>query len=66
MESHGLPGRIQVSEATYERLRGRYDFQERGEIEIKGKGRLRVYLLVGAEDRPTPLRAAEPEPVLRT
>jgi class 3 adenylate cyclase len=66
MESHGLPGRIQVSEATYDRLRGRYDFEERGEIEIKGKGRLRVYLLVGAEDRLRPLRAAEPEPVLHT
>jgi class 3 adenylate cyclase len=47
MESHGLPGRIQVTDATYRRLRARFDFEERGEIEIKGKGRLRTFLLVG-------------------
>jgi class 3 adenylate cyclase len=47
MEAHGLPGRIQVTEATYERLRDRYRFEERGEIEVKGKGRLPAYLLVG-------------------
>ncbi|HEV8516653.1 MAG TPA: adenylate/guanylate cyclase domain-containing protein [Candidatus Limnocylindrales bacterium] len=47
MESHGLPGRIQVSEAIYTRLRERYEFEERGEIEVKGKGHLRAYLLVG-------------------
>lgn len=42
-----LPGRIQVTEAVYERLRSAYDFEARGEIEIKGKGRLRTYLLNG-------------------
>ena len=47
MESHGLAGRIQVSEATYQRLRARYEFEERGEIDLKGKGRRRAYLLVG-------------------
>ena len=53
MEAHSLPGRIQVTEATYERLRDQYRFEERGEIEVKGKGRLPAYLLVGR------LRAAE-------
>jgi class 3 adenylate cyclase len=47
MESSGLPGRIQVTAATYERLRDRYRFEDRGEIEIKGKGRLRAYQQVG-------------------
>ena len=47
MESSGLPGRIQVTEAVYDRLRSAYDFEARGEIEIKGKGRLRTYLLIG-------------------
>ena len=46
MESHGLAGRIQVSEETHRRLRNRYEFEERGEIELKGKGRRRAYLLV--------------------
>jgi adenylate cyclase len=47
MESHGLPGQIQVTEATHERLRGHYAFEDRGQIEIKGKGRRRAYLLIG-------------------
>ena len=50
MESSGLPGRIQVTAGTYERLRHRYRFEDRGEIEIKGKGRLKAYLLVGRLD----------------
>jgi class 3 adenylate cyclase len=56
MESSGLPGRIQVTAATYERLRDRYRFEERGEIEVKGKGRLMAYLLVGrlGEGSPSP------------
>lgn len=47
MESSGLAGRIQVTEAVYERLRSAYDFEARGEIEIKGKGRLPAFLLIG-------------------
>jgi len=47
MESHGLAGRIQVTEGTYRRLRGRYAFEERGEIEVKGKGTRAAYLLTG-------------------
>ncbi|HEX5149061.1 MAG TPA: adenylate/guanylate cyclase domain-containing protein, partial [Candidatus Limnocylindrales bacterium] len=47
MESHGVPGRIQVTEATYRRLRDRYRFEDRGEIEVKGKAHQRAYLLVG-------------------
>jgi adenylate cyclase len=47
MESSGLPGRIQVTESVFERLRSAYGFEARGEVEIKGKGRLRTYLLSG-------------------
>jgi len=47
MESHGLPGKIQVSEAVYRRLCDRYAFTERGEIDLKGKGRRRAWLLEG-------------------
>ncbi len=47
MESSGLPGRIQVTESVFERLRAEYDFEPRGEVEIKGKGLLRTYLLTG-------------------
>jgi class 3 adenylate cyclase len=47
MESNGVPGRIQVSAATWERLRERYDFEARGDIEVKGIGRVQAYLLNG-------------------
>lgn len=47
MESHGLPGSIQVTQEAYERLRGRFVFQDRGLISIKGKGEMAVYLLLG-------------------
>lgn len=51
MESHGLPGRIQVSESTYRRLNGRFSFEDRGVVEVKGKGPMRTYFLVGRPDR---------------
>ena len=47
MESHGVPGRIQVTEATFERLRAAYELEERGEIEVKGAGRRRTWFLEG-------------------
>lgn len=47
MESHGQPGEIQVTAATYALLKEKYSFKDRGEIEVKGLGRLRAYLLTG-------------------
>ncbi|MGD1851835.1 MAG: adenylate/guanylate cyclase domain-containing protein [Cyanophyceae cyanobacterium] len=45
MESHGQPGKIQVSETTYNRLKSNYIFKARGEIEVKGKGGMSTYFL---------------------
>ena len=47
MESSGEPGSIQVTQATYERLKDRYELQERGQILIKGKGKMTTYWLMG-------------------
>lgn len=47
MESHGKAGAIQVTEMTYQRLRDRYEFEERGLIPIKGKGEMKTYWLMG-------------------
>lgn len=47
MESHGVPGVIQVSEAVKERLHDSFQFQERGLIDIKGKGPMRTFFLTG-------------------
>lgn len=56
LESHGIPGAIQVSTAVMERLRDRFTLQRRGEVEIKGKGVLETFLLEGetAAGTPTP------------
>ena len=46
MESHGIPGRIQVTESTYQRLKDRYQFERRGIVDIKGKGEMPTYWLL--------------------
>ena len=45
MESHGVAGAVQVSEATLALLGGRFDAEPRGDIELKGKGRTRAFLI---------------------
>jgi adenylate cyclase len=50
MESHSLPGRIQVTAAVEERLRGRYRFEPRGRIALKGIGEMSTFFLVGGSD----------------
>lgn len=45
MESHGVPGRVHVSAAVEERLRGRFAFESRGTIEVKGKGPMQTFLV---------------------
>jgi len=46
MESHGVGGKIQVTEATYHLLKHEYDFVKRGVIQVKGKGDMLTYFLV--------------------
>ena len=55
MESQGLAGRIQVTQRYYERLLDKYQFEERGVIQVKGKGEMTAYLLNGYQplDNPT-------------
>ena len=47
MESHGVAGHIQVTDRTYQRLRDRYRLEPRGLIQVKSKGAMTTYLLVG-------------------
>ena len=51
MESSGIPGRIQVAAGTWERLRDRHRFEPR-EVEVKGLGALRTYLLLTDSEAP--------------
>ena len=50
MESHAQPGTIQVTERTYERLREHYELVPRGTVEVKGKGQMTTYLLLGRRE----------------
>jgi adenylate cyclase len=52
MESHAAPGTIQVTERAYERLRHRYAFRPRGVVDVKGKGPMPCYVLIGAASSP--------------
>ncbi len=45
MESHSEVGKIQVTEATYELLKHKFNLVERGAIEVKGKGQMQTYWL---------------------
>jgi len=47
MESHGVPGGIHATAATAELLRGRYELEDRGVIEVKGIGKMNTFLLKG-------------------
>ncbi|MEG5159503.1 adenylate/guanylate cyclase domain-containing protein [Microcoleus sp. AT3-A2] len=47
MESHGKPGCIQVTSAIYDILQDKYVFESRGAIEVKGKGQMNTYFLIG-------------------
>ena len=47
MESHSLPGRIQLSAATRDALGERFKLERRGIIEVKGKGMMETYFLNG-------------------
>ncbi|ORV37206.1 adenylate/guanylate cyclase domain-containing protein [Mycobacterium conspicuum] len=47
MESTDSVGRIQVPEDVYQRLKDDFVLQERGRIEVKGKGIMRTWYLIG-------------------
>jgi guanylate cyclase len=47
MESHGTPGRIQITRATYELLGEEFECEPRGSIAVKGKGEMEVWYLLG-------------------
>ena len=47
MESTVAVGRIQVPKPVYQRLRDHFVFEERGDVEVKGKGVMHTWYLVG-------------------
>jgi adenylate cyclase len=49
MESHGLPNRIMISAATHARIRRRFRAEPHGMVEVKGKGLMETFFLLGPE-----------------
>lgn len=48
MEAHGTPGVIQITRSTWELIRDDFVTEARGPIEVKGKGEVEAWHLVGA------------------
>jgi guanylate cyclase len=52
MESHGTPGRVQVTRATRDLLADEFDLEPRGTVQVKGKGVIETWYLVGSKKTP--------------
>lgn len=50
MESHGDPGRIQITGETYQLLKGKFVCEPRGSVLIKGKGEMATWFLLGENE----------------
>jgi adenylate cyclase len=51
MESHGTPDEIQITRSTYALLNDHFVTEPIGLVEVKGKGRIETWRLVGLTDR---------------
>ena len=49
MESHGLGGAVQITQATYELIRDEFMCEPRGTVNVKGKGEMEVWLVLSAK-----------------
>jgi adenylate cyclase len=50
METTDVEGRIQVPQEVYERLNHKFLLEERGKVDVKGKGVMHTWYLVGRRD----------------
>lgn len=51
MESQGSAGRIQVTDDARRALGDRFLFEPRGQVEVKGKGKMKLFYLVGRSSK---------------
>ena len=52
MESHGVPGRIQITDSTRQRLGEPFVVEERGAVYVKGAGEMHTWFLNGRNGNP--------------
>jgi adenylate cyclase len=58
MESHGVAGRIQVTDSTRQRLSAPFLFEERGALDVKGKGSMHTWFLNGRTNGAVAMQAS--------
>lgn len=51
MESTGEAGKIQIAPETQRLLQDRFDFEARGEIDVRGKGQMQTWYLIGRREQ---------------
>lgn len=51
MESTSLPGKVNISDSTYELIKDEFECEYRGEIQAKNKGKLKMYFVMGPKSR---------------
>jgi adenylate cyclase len=61
MESQSTPGEIQITRATYELLKHEFVCRRRGTIEVKGKGQMETWYLLGPRSDERTDRSADSE-----
>ena len=61
MESHGVAGRVQVSESTRRLLGESFLLEERGALEVEGKGEVKTWFVSGKSGAPVRQPSAVPK-----
>jgi len=61
MESSSKPGKINISESTYQEIKSEYCCEYRGEIEAKNKGKLKMYFIAIEPEAKDVLAIQQPE-----
>jgi adenylate cyclase len=51
MESHGMPGMIQITDTTYELIKEEFVCEPRGTMQVKGRGEMQTWFLVGEKQK---------------
>jgi guanylate cyclase len=53
MQTEGTPGQIQITRATYELLKDEFICEPRGTVDVKGKGQMETWFVIGKRESPS-------------
>ena len=54
MESMSLPGKINVSENTFDHIKHEFQCEQRGEVFVKNKGKMKMFFVIGKKENEIP------------